>query len=97
MVLSCSANNFNLVCLPFFTGKNPSNTNFSLGNPEFTRAGTKAVAPGKQSTSISSITHSRINKKPGSEIVGVPASETKARVSPAFNLEIYFKIYMHFP
>ena len=76
------SNIFNLVCLPFLTGKKPSKINLSEGNPEFTKAGTKAVAPGKQSTSISFFTHSRTNKKPGSEIAGVPASETSAIVSP---------------
>ena len=52
MVLASSANNFKRVCRPFFTGKKPSKTNLSFGKPEFTKAGTKAVAPGKHSTSI---------------------------------------------
>ncbi len=90
MVLSSSESNFSLVCLPFLTGKNPSNTNLSEGSPEFTKAGTNAVAPGKQSTSISFFTHSRTNKKPGSDIAGVPASETNAIVSPDLILSIHF-------
>ena len=64
----------------FFYGKKPSNTNLSLGNPEFTKAGTKAVAPGKQSTSIPFSIQARANKNPGSEMAGVPASLIKARL-----------------
>ena len=64
--------------LPFFTGKKPSKENLSEGKPEQTKAGTKAVGPGKDSTSTSYFMHSRTNKNPGSEIPGVPASEIKA-------------------
>ena len=85
MVRVSSANNLKRVWRPFLTGKNPSNTNLSFGKPELTNAGTKAVAPGKQSTGIPSCTQARVNKKPGSEIAGVPASEIKAMVCPAFN------------
>src|SRR5690606_40326855 len=88
MVLFSSCNSFSLVCLPFLWGKNPSKTNLSQGNPELTKAGTKAVAPGKHSTSILFSTQALTNKKPGSEIPGVPASETKAIVLPEFNLSI---------
>jgi hypothetical protein len=91
MVLSSSARSFNLVCLPFFTGRNPSKINFSNGKPEITKAGTNAVAPGKHSTLISRFKHSRTNKNPGSEIPGVPASEIKAMVSPSFNLTHFHK------
>ena len=45
---------------------------------ELTNAGTKAVAPGRQSTSISFAIQARTSRKPGSEIAGVPASETIA-------------------
>ena len=55
------------------------------GRPEATSAGTKAVAPGRHCTSISFFTHSRTTRKPGSDMPGVPASETSAMVSPAFN------------
>ena len=82
------------VCLPFFSGKNPSNTKRSLGNPLLTKAGTKAVAPGKHSTSILFSTQARVSKNPGSEMAGVPASEIKAIVSPAFNREIKFSIVL---
>ena len=86
MVLFSSANKRKRVCLPFFTGKKPSKINLSFGKPEFTSAGTKAVAPGKQSTSILFSTQALVNKKPGSEIAGVPASEIKAQFSPLFIL-----------
>ena len=42
----------------------------SLGKPEFTSAGIKAVGPGRQSISISFSTHSLTKRKPGSEIAG---------------------------
>ena len=64
-------------------GKKPSKMNFSAGKPELTKAGTNAVGPGRHSTSILRFTHSRTSKKPGSEMAGVPASVTKAKVSPA--------------
>ena len=82
------------VCFPFLSGKNPSKTNLSLGNPLLTNAGTNAVAPGKHSTAIPFSTQARVNKNPGSEIAGVPASEINAIVSPAFNLEIKFSIVL---
>ena len=82
------------VCFPFLSGKKPSKTNLSLGNPLFTSAGTNAVAPGKHSTSILFSTQARVNKKPGSEMAGVPASEISAIVSPAFNREIIFSMVL---
>ena len=88
IVLFSSIKNLNLVCLPFLTGKNPSKTNLSLGKPEFTSAGIKAVAPGRQSISISFSTHALTKRKPGSEIAGVPASLIKAMLTPDFNFSI---------
>ena len=74
-------------------GKNPSKTNRSLGSPEFTNAGTKAVAPGKHSIAIPSSTHALVNKNPGSDIAGVPASLISAISRPDFNLSTkLFKI-----
>ena len=66
---------------PFLWGKNPSKTNLSQGNPDATNAGTKAVGPGKHSTSIPACTQARTNKNPGSEMPGVPASETNTQNS----------------
>ena len=50
MVRVSLANSFKRVCRPFLRGKNPSKVNLSTGNPAQTKAGTKAVAPGKQIT-----------------------------------------------
>ena len=88
MVLSSFSIAINFVCLPFLCGRNPSKQKRSQGNPLATKAGTKAVGPGKHSTSIPSATHSLDNKKPGSEIPGVPASETKTAKEQLFILSI---------
>ena len=50
IVLFSSFRLINRFFRPFLVGKNPSKTNLSVGNPEFTKAGIKAVAPAKQST-----------------------------------------------
>ena len=68
--------------LPFFGGRNPSNTKRSQGSPELTNAGTNAVAPGRVITLIPRRRHSRDSMNPGSEIPGVPASETNAMSCP---------------
>ncbi len=68
---------------PFFGGRNPSKKNRSHGRPESTRAGTKAVAPGRVMTSIPRRRHSRDSMNPGSDMPGVPASDTSALTSPA--------------
>ena len=65
--------------LPFLWGKKPSNKNRSHGRPEFTRAGTSAVAPGKVSTSTPFSIQALTSRNPGSEIAGVPASLTNAK------------------
>ena len=64
--------------LPFLWGKKPKKLNSSVGNPDWTRAGIKEVAPGKQNTGILLFFALLINKNPGSLIPGVPASETSA-------------------
>ena len=59
--------------------------------PELIKSGQKkAVAPGSEQSSATYFSHSRIIKNPGSEIVGVPASQIKAKRSPDFNLLTYF-------
>ena len=87
-VLGSKESSANLVARPFFCGRNPSNVNLSHGKPEFTSAGTKAVAPGSVSTSILLRRHSLDTRNPGSEIAGVPASEIRAIFSPIYNYEI---------
>ena len=84
MVRGSSLNSLSLVCLPFLGGKKPSKTKLSQGNPDFTMAGTKAVGPGRHSIFISLRMHSRTSKNPGSEMAGVPASDTSAKIAPAF-------------
>ena len=54
----------------------------SQGNPELTRAGMNAVAPGRVSTSMFLSRHRLTRRKPGSDIPGVPASETRATTVP---------------
>jgi len=73
-----------VLSVSLFLGRNPSKQNRSLGNPDSTRAGTKAVAPGRHSTSTPSLMQALTSRKPGSEIAGVPASEINAILSPAF-------------
>ena len=82
-------NNSNLFFLPFLIGKNPSKINLSEEIPEFTRAGTKAVAPGRQSISILFFIASLIIKNPGSDIDGVPASDIKDIIFPDKTSSMY--------
>lgn len=42
-------------------------------------------APGRELTSISFSIHRLTNRYPGSEIVGVPASETRVILKPSFS------------
>ena len=60
IVLSSSAN-FSILdfLFPFFRGKNPSNTNWSVGSPEMDRAAIEAVGPGIGVTSISFFRYSK--------------------------------------
>src|SRR5450759_2014748 len=87
MVLVSSINPVILLFLPFFGGRKPSKQNLSLGSPEYTSAGMRAVGPGRDSTGIYFSTHVLTSKNPGSEIPGVPASETSAIVWPAMIFE----------
>jgi hypothetical protein len=67
---------------PFFDGRNPQKKIESVGRPEAATAFTNALAPGIGTTSTpASIARSTIRKL-GSEIPGVPASETTATDSP---------------
>ena len=85
MVRFSVASFFIKVWRPFFKGKKPSKQNASVGKPLFTKAGTKAVAPGKQHTSTLFSTQALTNKNAGSLIPGVPASVSKAIFFPVFN------------
>ena len=71
-----------------FKGKNPIKTNSFVSKPDAIKALIAAQAPGIGITSIfSSIAFFAITS-PGSEIPGVPASETTAIFLPSFNLFI---------
>jgi hypothetical protein len=78
-------NFLNVFVCPFLTGKNPSKQKRSQGIPEFTNAGTNAVAPGKLHTSIPAFTQALTNKNPGSDMPGVPASVINAISIPVAN------------
>lgn len=56
----------------------------SEGKPEALSAVVTAQGPGRASTEIPYSLASWINLNPGSEMVGVPASDTKATLSPDF-------------
>ncbi len=86
MVRFSKESSVNRFCRPFLGGRNPSKINRSDGNPEFTSAGINAVAPGRDSTSIWDSIQALTNRKPGSEIPGVPASVINAMDIPDFNL-----------
>src|SRR3989344_897170 len=70
---------------PFLCGKNPKKRNSEDGSPETERAAVRALAPGigMIETSGRFARTEDINAEPGSEIVGVPASETNATFFPA--------------
>ena len=68
---------------PLARGKNPSKVNRSVGSPESAIAIVGALGPGTTFTSIFSAIASRINLKPGSLIVGIPASDTTKTFLPS--------------
>ena len=67
--------------------------NESVGKPLIVRAVITAEVPGIGTTSICSLIALEINLTPGSEIAGVPASETNAQFSPDLILLITFGIF----
>ena len=85
MVRSSFAKDSIKVFLPFFKGIKPSKIKRVAGKPLFTKAGTKAVAPGKLVIATPAALQARTNKNAGSEIPGVPASVIKAIFLPACN------------
>ena len=64
------------------TGGNPRNANDSLGSPDTARAAITALGPGIGSIRIPASIAALISRCPGSDIVGVPASDTSATLSP---------------
>ena len=70
------------------TLKKPSKEKRAVGSAEQMSALIAATAPGMGITLIPSIAQRRTISSPGSEIAGVPASETSAAVSPSFKRSI---------
>ena len=77
---------------PAVRGGKPSNEKRSVGSPESATDMVTALGPGITETSIPSAIASRINLKPGSLIVGIPASETTNTVAPLFSSEISSRV-----
>ena len=70
-----------LAIVPLFSGKNPKKKNYPT-KPLIEAANETEDAPGKGITSILFFMHSLIRIFPGSEIVGVPASQIKETTDP---------------
>ncbi|VWM24396.1 Uncharacterised protein [Collinsella intestinalis] len=68
---------------PCLRGKKPSKKNWSHGIPESTSAVTHADGPGRTSTRAPASRAASTSTWPGSETLGIPASEAKAIRSPA--------------
>ena len=64
-------------------GGNPRNVKESNCIPEAVKAAMMAQGPGRGSTRMPAATAAAMSCAPGSEIVGVPASDTRATLSPA--------------
>ena len=63
--------------------RKPTNRKPSSGSGQTERAAVTALGPGTGNTATSRSRHALTRRKPGSEISGVPASETSATCSPA--------------
>ena len=68
-----------------FMAKKPSKVKRPVGRPETDRAVVSAQGPGRAETAMPFSTHSATSSSPGSLTAGVPASETKAQLSPESN------------
>jgi hypothetical protein len=66
---------------PALGGRKPRNRNRSVGSPASVSAATAAHGPGTVTTACPAARASRTSLKPGSEISGVPASDTSATTS----------------
>jgi hypothetical protein len=67
--------------------------NSVAGSPEDERAAITALGPGMLSTRIPSPRAAATSVWPGSEMSGVPASETRAIESPAFRRSMSFGVF----
>lgn len=66
----------------FVTDKNPSKAKREVDSPLIATAEAIAVGPGTTSIGMSFSMHKRTKSSPGSEMHGIPASETTAQLSP---------------
>ncbi len=64
-------------------GRKPSKVNRSAGSPERATASVTALGPGMPVTAAPTPSAARTALSPGSEMVGIPASVSRATVSPA--------------
>ena len=63
--------------------RKPSKVNRPVGWPEAASAVTTAQGPGMGTTGMFSAAHWATSSSPGSEMAGIPASVTRAQLSPA--------------
>ena len=73
-----------------FDGRNPSKKNRSVGSAATARAASTDDGPGSAITAWPRAQASRTSLKPGSEISGVPASDTSAMEAPCASLSRIF-------
>ena len=67
---------------PDFTGGNPAKVYRSAGMPDRAKAAVTEQGPGTIQTGIPASRHAATVREPGSDIPGIPESETSARDSP---------------
>src|SRR5205809_6322076 len=68
---------------PALRGRNPRNTNRSVGSPATDSAAVMALAPGTGTMGTPAATACRTSVNPGSDSTGVPASDTSATDVPS--------------
>ena len=93
------------VCVSFFTlfkcsyrcrlltDRNPSNANLFAGKADTISALTAATGPGIDVTVTPFSAHRRTRSSPGSDMAGVPASDTRATSMPSLSID---RIYVPF-
>ena len=74
-------------------GGKPRNTNSRVWNPHEATAAMTALGPGMLSTRIPAARAAATRVRPGSEMSGVPASETSAIDSPASSRSMSFGVF----
>ncbi len=67
---------------PALRGRKPSKQKRSVGRPETASAASVALGPGRTVTSTPAAIAAVTARKPGSDTVGIPASETTRTVAP---------------